>query len=82
MHGFRPPLAPQGQRPKSSFKQEPSAAERRAQRIGTLWMVGAGAAIAVYVLLSGHYIQVQQLQELFGGGGGDDGDDDDDKGDK
>lgn len=71
----------QGQR-KDTPKPTPTATERAFKRNSLLWLLGAGVAIAGYVLLSGRYIQLVQLTEAALGDGGDDDGGDDDEGDE
>lgn len=49
----------QGQKKAPPPKVEPSAAELTFRRHSTYWLLGAGAAVAAYVLLSGQYVQVR-----------------------
>jgi len=60
-HGCMPAACLQGQsKPK---KQPPTAEERRMQRGNIAWLGAAGAAVGAYVVLSGHYIQVVEMDE-------------------
>lgn len=44
-------------------KQPPTAEERRIQRGNIAWLGAAGAAVGAYVLLSGNYIQVVEVDD-------------------
>lgn len=61
--------AAQGQ--KREKKVPPTAEELKMRRHGQLWLLGAGLAIATYVLLGGQYVVFTEVGE------GDDDDDDD-----
>ncbi|PNW85250.1 hypothetical protein CHLRE_03g177900v5 [Chlamydomonas reinhardtii] len=77
--------AARGQKKAPPPKVEPSAAELTFRRHSTYWLLGAGAAVAAYVLLSGQYVQFATMLEHAAESlddDGDDGDDDDDGGDE
>lgn len=71
--------AAQGNKPKPK-KVEPTAAENQYHRNSQLWLMGAGAAIAGYVVLSGRYVKVVQMsQEALSAAVSDDVDDEDEE---
>ena len=57
---------------------ELTAAEKLFRRNSRLWLIGAGAALMAYVLLSGQYIKVADMGALMAADDGDDDVDDDD----
>ncbi len=73
MTTLRPSL--QGQKTKQT-KPEPTDAEKLFKRNSRLWLIGAGAALLAYVLLSGQYIKVVQDLQAMDLGDEDDGDED------
>ncbi|GFR41093.1 hypothetical protein Agub_g1737 [Astrephomene gubernaculifera] len=74
--------AAKGQKKPSTPKVEPSPAELQFRRHSTYWLVGAGAAVLSYLLMSGRYIQFATIMERAGeDDDGDDEDDEDDEGD-
>ncbi|EFJ52093.1 hypothetical protein VOLCADRAFT_120339 [Volvox carteri f. nagariensis] len=55
--------AARGQKKTPAPTVEPSSAERQFRRHSYYWLLGAGTAIASYVLLSGRYIQFATVME-------------------
>ena len=68
----------QGNQKSKQEKVESTPAEKLFLRNSRLWLLGAGAAILAYVLLSGQYIRVADMGSLMIDN--DDDDDDDDEG--
>ncbi len=49
----------QGQKKPAAPKVEPTPAELQFRRNSKYWLLGAGAAVAAYILMSGKYVQVR-----------------------
>ena len=73
--------AAQGQKARP-VKVELTATEKLFRRNCRLWLVGAGAALIAYVLLSGQYIKVADMSRMMANDGDDEDDDDDEGGDE
>lgn len=70
--------AARGQKKPAAPKVEPTPAELQFRRNSKYWLLGAGAAVAAYILMSGKYVQFTTMLEDVGEDDGDDGEDDDD----
>ncbi|GIL73226.1 hypothetical protein Vretimale_4833 [Volvox reticuliferus] len=70
--------AAKGQKKPTPTVVEPSPAEQQFRRHSYYWLLGAGAAIASYILLSGRYIQFATVMEQAGEDEADNDDDEED----
>ena len=67
-------LLPKGHKSKP-VKADLTEAEKLFRRNSRLWLIGAGAAVLAYVLLSGQYIRVADIRNMMA----DDEEDDEDE---
>lgn len=62
--------------PRPTKPRELTAAEKEFRRKSWMWLAGAGAVVAAYILFSGRYIDLDTLAQALGQAGDDDDDDD------